>query len=96
MPADYHGSTLWRVSAFEELRDQPPAPGLERQTTLSSTLQAELGALERRREDSDPLEVIAACVRLQEPVLVYLRFDDTGLADHAVPVADALPLRPVR
>lgn len=76
MPADFQTSTLWRISAFDELREQPQVPGLERQTMLSSTLQAELSALERRREESDALEVVAACVRLQEAALVYLRVDD--------------------
>lgn len=73
MPTEEHASTLWRVSSFEVLHERS-LQGSERPTMLSSTLMAELATLERRSEESDALEVLAACVRLQEPALVYLRF----------------------
>ena len=79
MTPDFEPSTLWRISAFDRLREQAAAaelPGLERQTVISTTLQAELTALERQELASDALEVFAACLRLQEPALVYLRFQD--------------------
>ena len=79
MNPEFEPSTLWRISAFDRLREQAAQGelrGLERQTVLSTTLQAELTALERKQEAGDALEVIAACVRLQEPALVYLAFQD--------------------
>lgn len=79
MTPEFEPSTLWRISAFDRLREQAATGelrGMERQTVLSTTLQAELTALERQQQASDALEVLAACVRLQEPALVYLRFQD--------------------
>ena len=79
MPADFEASTLWRVSCFDRLHEQSVMGGLhggDQQTLLSSTLQDELYALERRHESSDALEVIAACMRLQEPALVNVRCHD--------------------
>lgn len=79
MSADFQASTLWRVSSFDRLHEQSVMGGLhggEQQTLLSSTLQAELYELDRRREASDVLEVIAACMRLQEPALIYVRCHD--------------------
>lgn len=73
MPIEEHASTLWAVSSFDRLHEQSQR-GLDGPTMLSSTLMAEVAALERRHEESDALEVLAACVRLQEPALVYLRF----------------------
>lgn len=73
MATEEHASTLWRISAFERAHQQ----GLhdaDRPTIVSSTLMAEIAALERRQDANDALEVLAACVHLQEPALVYLRF----------------------
>ena len=66
---------LWSVSDFESGRRRAAAShaGLQRQTLLSSTLQAELRTLERRRESADALEVFAACLRLRESALIDLR-----------------------
>jgi hypothetical protein len=71
-------ATLWPLSDFEALRHASPTsqPVLQRQTHLSSTMHAELRALDRRRESDDVLEVVAACVRLREPALVYLQCED--------------------
>jgi hypothetical protein len=77
--ADFKQSSLWRVSKFNRLRSTIAAAshdGLQRQTLISSTLQAELRALDQRREGADALEVVAACVRLREPALIYLRCDE--------------------
>lgn len=76
---DFKENSLWRLSKFNRLRSTIAAAShdaLQRQTLLSSTLQAELKVLDRRREGADPLEVVAACVRLREPALVYLRCND--------------------
>lgn len=73
---DFEGSTLWRVSDFDQLRSHAAASahaGAQRSTVISTTLQAELSLLDRRRESADALEVVAACVRLREPALVYLQ-----------------------
>ena len=68
---------LWSVSAFETARLKAAShQGLQRQTVLSSTLQAEMGLLERRRASADALEVIAACLRLREPALIHLQCHD--------------------
>jgi hypothetical protein len=70
---------LWHVSAFDALRHEAATTAhaaLRRQTVLSTTLQAELRTLERRRAAADALEVVAACVRLREPALVYLQCDE--------------------
>jgi hypothetical protein len=73
MATDEHASTLWQVSSFDRLHEAA-MQGQDRPTVVSSTLMAEIDALERRQEATDALEVLAACVRLQEPALVYLRF----------------------
>lgn len=75
---DVASSSLWRISEFDRLRGTAAFAthvGLERQSVLSTTLRAELGALERRREAVDALEVVAACVRLREPALLNLQCD---------------------
>ncbi len=77
--SDRTGQSLWRVSAFEALRNSAAmaAQGeLRRQTILSTTLQGELRVLDRRRDGADPLVVIAACVRLRESALIYLQCDE--------------------
>ncbi len=73
MATEEHASTLWQFSAFDRLHEQA-ARNVDRPTVISSTLMAEIAALERRQDENDALEVLAACVRLQEPALVYLRF----------------------
>ena len=72
---EFKESSLWRISKFNRLRNTIAAAshdGMQRQTLISSTLQTELRVLDRRREGADPLEVVAACVRLREPALIYL------------------------
>ena len=73
---DINGQALWPIAEFDALRQAPASPahaGLQRQTRLATTLQAELRVLDRRRASADTLEVVAACVRLREPALVYLQ-----------------------
>jgi hypothetical protein len=75
----FESSSLWSLSAFEALRRTAASPafaGMQRATLLPTTLQAELRLIDRRREGSDALEAIAACVRLREPALIYLRYED--------------------
>lgn len=75
MPNSEHHS-LWRISEFERLRQHGAGSalaGLSGPTVLSSTLQAELSVLERRQQAADALEVFAVCLRLREPVLIYLQ-----------------------
>lgn len=77
--SDTDTSTLWRISAFERLRDSMDSPqfaALGRQTMLSSTMQAELRVMERRASSSDAIEMIATCLRLREAALIYLQFDE--------------------
>ncbi len=73
MATDEHASTLWQISAFDRLHQQTLRDP-DRPTIVSSTLMAEIDALERRQDGNDALEVFAVCVRVQEPALVYLRF----------------------
>jgi hypothetical protein len=76
---DLEPPSLWRISAFDTLRAtaaEAANAGLRRQTAMSTTLQAELRVLGRRRDTADALEVVAACVRLREPALIYLQYDD--------------------
>ncbi len=73
MATKEHASTLWQFSDFDRLH-QESVRGSDCPTVISSTLMAEIAALERRQDENDALEVMAACVRLQEPALVYLRF----------------------
>jgi hypothetical protein len=76
---DSDGSSLWHISEFDTLRNTAAAAanaGLQRQTVMATTLQAELRGLDRRREGADALETVAACVRLREPALIYLQHED--------------------
>lgn len=76
---DFESPSLWRISAFDALRKTIASSayaGLQRQTLISSTLQAELRLMDRRREGADALEAIAACVRLRESALIYLQYED--------------------
>jgi hypothetical protein len=76
---DFEPSTLWPSSAFDRIREQTgqarfAKPG--RQTTLSSTLQTELRALDRIHEGEDALAVVATCMRLREPALIHFEFEE--------------------
>lgn len=73
---DFEDSTLWRISEFDRVREQTGTSGygsLARDTVLSPTLLAELNSLTRRSDDPDVIELLAACLRLREPALIYFR-----------------------
>lgn len=70
---------LWSVSAFDAHRRAAASSAftdLRRKTVVSTTLQAELRLLDRRRQSSDVLEVVATCMRMREAVLVYMQCSD--------------------
>jgi hypothetical protein len=76
---DFEDSTLWRISAFERIRQQTGTSGYMRlggPTVLPSTLMSELGRLERSGEGDDVLEVMAACLRQREAALLYLQHEE--------------------
>jgi hypothetical protein len=71
---DFEETTLWRISEFERIRAETGGSGyigLERQTVLPSTLQAEFRQLEGRQETFDVVELLSACLRHREPALIY-------------------------
>jgi hypothetical protein len=73
---DFEDSTLWRISEFERVRVQTGTSGygsLARDTILSPTLVAELSLLTRNSGYPDVIELLAACLRLREPALIYFR-----------------------
>jgi hypothetical protein len=73
---DFEDSTLWRISEFERVRVQTGTSGyagLARDTVLSPTLVAELNSLSPLGEFPDVIELMAACLRHREPLLIYFR-----------------------
>lgn len=69
-------STLWRISAFERMREQTGHSGfaaLTPHTVLPTTLTAELDQLPRVARQQQLLEVTAACVRHRENALLLVR-----------------------
>src|SRR5437773_1279428 len=70
---DFEDSTLWRVSAFERARQESGTSGFARlqgdASVLPTTLVSDLDHLARDAQDNDVLEVMAACMRHQEPAL---------------------------
>ena len=75
---DFEGSTLWRISEYERLRDSPGAANaaLEggRATLLPTTLLADLRQLQRDASAHDVLEVMAACLRHREAALLTIAY----------------------
>jgi len=75
---DFEDSTLWRVSAFERVRNETGESGfarLEGPTLLPSTLMADLDRLESEQQGDDVLEVVASCVRHRESALLYVQHE---------------------
>ena len=75
---DFHDSTLWRISAYERLRLQRGSSAfaqLGEHTMLPTTLLADLRHLEARKEDSDVLEILAACMRHRQSALLCLEYE---------------------
>ena len=75
---DFQDSTLWRISAYERLRLERGSSAfaqLGENTMLPTTLLADLRHLEARHEDSDVLEVLAACMRHRQAALICLQYE---------------------
>ncbi len=76
---DFDSPSLWPISAFDALRKTMASVSharLRRQTLISTTLQAELRLMDRRHDGADALEAVAACVRLRESALIYLKYGE--------------------
>jgi len=76
---DFEDSTLWRISAFERMRQETGTTGYTRPGGLSvlpTTLMSDLHGMDRNVSGGDVLEVIAACLRHREPALLYLQHEE--------------------
>ena len=76
---DFEDSTLWRISAFERVRQQTGSSGFMRlagPTLLPTTLLAELRRLDADPATTDVLEVLAACLRHREAALLCLQHEE--------------------
>lgn len=76
---DFEDSTLWRVSAYERMRLERSSSAfaqLGENTVLPTTMLADLRQLEARRESSDAVEVLAACMRHRQPALLCFQYED--------------------
>lgn len=76
---EFEDSTLWRISAYERMRLERSSSAfaqLGENTVLPTTLLADLRHLEARRESTDVLEVLAACLRHRQPALLCLQYED--------------------
>jgi hypothetical protein len=76
---DFEDSTLWRISAFERIRQETGSSGFMRlagPTLLPTTLLSDLRRLDADPRSGDVLEVIAACMRHHEPALLCLAHED--------------------
>jgi hypothetical protein len=76
---EFEDSTLWRISAYERMRLERSSTAfaqLGENTVLPTTLVADLRQLEARRETSDALEVVAACLRHRQAALLCLRYEE--------------------
>ena len=75
---DFEDSTLWPVSAFEQMRATTGTTGYTRPegvTVLPTTLLHDIDQFEIDLGRGDLLEVMAACVRHREPALVYMQHE---------------------
>ena len=75
---DFDDSTLWRISAYERMREQSGNnSGFTRldgvPTMLPTTLLGDLQHTDGQPRDNDVVEVMAACLRHRESALLYLR-----------------------
>jgi hypothetical protein len=76
---DFEDSTLWRISAFERIRQQTGSSGFMRltgPTLLPTTLLTDLRRLDADPTSGDVMEVIAACMRHREPALLCLQHEE--------------------
>ena len=75
---DFEDSTLWPVSAFEQMRATTGTTGYTRPegvTVLPTTLLHDIDQFEIDLGSSDLIEVIAACVRHREAALLCLQHE---------------------
>lgn len=76
---DFDDTTLWRISAYERIREATGTSGFARldgvPTMLPSTLLADLQTPEGLPRSGDVVEVMAACLRHREAALLYLRHE---------------------
>jgi len=76
---DFEDSTLWRISSYERMRLERSSSAfaqLGENTVLPTTMLTDLRQLERRREASDPVEVLAACMRHRQSALLCLQYEE--------------------
>jgi len=76
---NFEDSTLWRISAYERMRLERSSSAfaqLGENTMLPTTILADLRQLQSRREESDVLEVLAACLRHRQAALLCLHYED--------------------
>jgi hypothetical protein len=76
---DFEDSTLWRISAYERMRVERSSSvfaQLGENTMLPTTMLADLRHLEARRESSDILENLAACMRHRQSALICLQYEE--------------------
>jgi hypothetical protein len=74
---DFDDSTLWRISAYEQLRAQSGNSGfLSLQKVLPMPLSARLRSIEKTDRAKEVMEVLAACLRQRESALLLLRHLD--------------------
>lgn len=73
---DFDESTLWRISAFERLRQDTGTSGfavLGQRSVLSTTLNADLSRLRHGGQSGDILVILSACLRHRENALLLLQ-----------------------
>lgn len=91
MPAPFHSTLpqgtpdLMRVSEFqrylEELDRMPGAePNSSRFTSLSASLLLDLQRFEHDGQSSEPIEVLAACMRHTQPLAIHLQWGERVLS----------------
>lgn len=76
---DFEDSTLWRISSYERMRLERGSSAfaqLGENTVLPTTMLADLRQLDMRHESSDPVEVLAACMRHRQNALLCLQYDE--------------------
>ena len=74
---DFEDSTLWRISAFERERTDPGQSGFTSlQRLLPFSLLARLRSVERITAPDDVMEVVGACMRQRDDVLLLLNHLD--------------------
>lgn len=74
---DLEGSTLWRISEYERMREAGAGIAAFRgdgPSLLSTTLLSDLRQLQGDPTADDVLEVIAACLRNREAALLHLEY----------------------